>query len=120
MRILLIEDEPEIAAVIRQGLEAGAPGLSREADGSAHPANGGARLAERGPAMGRDTVEIAHDGTSGLELALRESYALIILDLMLPGIDGWEICRRLRARRNPVPILMLTARDAVDDRVRGL
>jgi DNA-binding response OmpR family regulator len=51
---------------------------------------------------------------------LEGSCALIILDLMLPGMDGWEICQRLRARRNVVPILMLTARDAVDDRVRGL
>jgi DNA-binding response OmpR family regulator len=91
MKILLIEDEPEIAAVIRQGLE-------------------GARY----------TVEVADDGVTGLELALTESYSVIILDLMLPGIDGWQVCQRLRARRNPVPILMLTARDAVDDRVRGL
>lgn len=116
MRILLIEDEPEIAAVIRQGLEASEP--SRAAD-DAQPSSGGSRPAERA-APGRYTIEIAHDGPTGLELALRENYALVILDLMLPGIDGWEICRRLRARRNPVPILMLTARDAVDDRVRGL
>jgi two-component system copper resistance phosphate regulon response regulator CusR len=91
VKILLIEDEPEIAAVIRQGLEAG-----------------------------RYAVEVAEDGATGLELALDGSHALIILDLMLPEIDGWEVCRRLRARKNPVPILMLTARDAVDDRVRGL
>jgi DNA-binding response OmpR family regulator len=91
MKILLIEDEPGIAAVIKQGLE-----------------------------EARYTVEAADNGTSGFELALEESYALIILDLMLPGMDGWQICQRLRARRNAVPILMLTARDAVDDRVRGL
>jgi len=91
MRILLIEDEPEIAAVIRRGLE-----------------------------EARYTVDVAEDGATGLDLALRGSYSLIILDLMLPGIDGWQICQRLRARKNPVPILMLTARDAVDDRVRGL
>lgn len=91
MRILLIEDEPEIAAVIRQGLE-----------------------------EARYAVDVTHDGTTGLELALTGSYSLIILDLMLPGVDGWQVCQRLRARRNAVPILMLTARDAVDDRVRGL
>ena len=106
MRILLIEDEPEIAAVIQQGLEARASGSGGEA--------------ERAPVSGRYTVDVAHDGITGLEMASRECYSLIILDLMLPGIDGWAICRRLRARRNPVPILMLTARDAVDDRVRGL
>jgi DNA-binding response OmpR family regulator len=91
MKILLIEDEPEIAAVMRQGLE-----------------------------EARYTVEAAYDGATGLDLALRGTYALIILDLMLPGVDGWQVCQRLRARRNTVPILMVTARDDVDDRVRGL
>jgi two-component system copper resistance phosphate regulon response regulator CusR len=91
MKILLIEDEPEIAAVIRQGLE-----------------------------EARYAIDTADNGATGLDLALRESYALIILDLMLPRVDGWQVCQRLRARRNTVPILMLTARDAVDDRVRGL
>jgi two-component system copper resistance phosphate regulon response regulator CusR len=65
-------------------------------------------------------VEVAEDGNAGLNLALRGEYALVVLDLMLPGMDGWQICQRLRARRNTVPVLMLTARDAVDDRVRGL
>jgi two-component system copper resistance phosphate regulon response regulator CusR len=91
MKILLVEDEAGIAAVIKQGLE-----------------------------EARYRVDVAEEGAAGLELALTGEYALIILDLMLPGVDGWEICRRLRARRTPVPILMLTARDAVDDRVRGL
>jgi two-component system copper resistance phosphate regulon response regulator CusR len=91
MKILLIEDEPGIAAVIKQGLE-----------------------------EARYAVDVAEDGAAGLELALDGSYALIILDLMLPRMDGWQVCQRLRSRRNPVPILMLTARDAVDDRVRGL
>jgi DNA-binding response OmpR family regulator len=91
MRILLIEDEPGIAAVIKQGLE-----------------------------EARYTIEVAHDGLTGLDLASQGSYSLVILDLMLPGLDGWQICQRLRARRNAVPILMLTARDAVDDRVQGL
>jgi len=53
-------------------------------------------------------------------MAREDRYALIILDLMLPGRDGWSICTALRSRRNPVPILMLTARDAVEDRIRGL
>jgi DNA-binding response OmpR family regulator len=113
MKILLIEDEPEIAAVIREGLEAGEPRSDREADGARGPA-------ERWTAQGRYSVDVAHDGVTGLEMAQREEYALILLDVMLPGMDGWAICQRLRARRNPVPILMLTARDAVDDRVRGL
>jgi two-component system copper resistance phosphate regulon response regulator CusR len=91
MRILLVEDEPAIAAVVRQGLE------------EAHHA-----------------VDVAHDGVDGLERALHGDYALILLDVMLPGKDGWSVCRELRARRNTTPILMLTARDAVGDRVRGL
>jgi DNA-binding response OmpR family regulator len=91
MKILLIEDEPEIAAVIKQGLE-----------------------------EARYAIDTAEDGAAGLDLAFRESYALIILDLMLPRVDGWQVCQRLRARRSTVPILMLTARDSVDDRVRGL
>jgi DNA-binding response OmpR family regulator len=65
-------------------------------------------------------VDRAVDGTEGLDKALYENYSLLILDIMLPGIDGWEVCRRLRMDRNAVPILMLTARDSVDDRVRGL
>src|SRR2546426_791174 len=68
----------------------------------------------------RFTVEVARDGNTGLQRALAGDYALIILDLMLPGQDGWSICAALRSRRRPVPILMLTARDAVEDRVRGL
>jgi two-component system copper resistance phosphate regulon response regulator CusR len=91
MRILLIEDEPEIAAVVKRGLE-----------------------------EARYMVDVAEDGAAGLDRALKGDYSLIILDLMLPGTDGWQICQRLRARRNPIPILMVTARDAVDDRVRGL
>src|ERR1051325_4109850 len=91
MKILVIEDESEIADVIRRGLE-----------------------------EARYSVEVAEDGETGLGLALEEPYSLIILDLMLPGLDGWQICHRLLARRSTVPILMLTARDAVDDRVRGL
>jgi len=63
---------------------------------------------------------LVHDGTAALELATRRTFDLIILDLMLPGIDGLEICRRLRARTNYTPILMLTARSADVDRIVGL
>jgi two-component system copper resistance phosphate regulon response regulator CusR len=91
MKILLIEDEAPIAAVIKKGLE------------KAH-----------------FSVDVAHDGDEGLVRALDGGYALILLDLMLPKRDGWSVCQALRARRDRTPILMLTARDAVSDRVRGL
>lgn len=91
MRILLIEDETAIAEVIKQGLE------------------------QAGYA-----VSVAHDGRTGLTMATEELFALIILDIMLPGLDGWTVCRTLREGRQTTPILMLTARDAVPDRVRGL
>lgn len=91
MRILLIEDEAAIAKVVRRGLE-----------------------------QALYTVDIASDGAAGLKMALEGCYALVILDLMLPGVDGWQICAELRARRLRVPILMLTARGSVPDRVRGL
>ena len=67
-------------------------------------------------------VDLAHDGQQGLELALQNPYNLIVLDLMLPKRDGWEICRRLR--QNPgtrsTPIIMLTAKSEETDKVRGL
>ena len=91
MRLLLIEDELAIASVVKQGLE------------EAHFA-----------------VDVAHDGDAGLALASEQRYGLILLDLMLPGRDGWDVCQALRAQRDTTPILMLTARDAVGDRVRGL
>lgn len=91
MRILLVEDERPIAAVIRRGLE-------------------GARF----------SVDVAEDGETGLARALSGDYELIILDLMLPKRDGWSVCSELRARKVVTPVLMLTARDAVQDRVRGL
>jgi two-component system copper resistance phosphate regulon response regulator CusR len=94
MRILLIEDEAPIAAVVKRGLET--------AQGS------------------RFTVDVAADGETGLRMGLSGEYALIILDLMLPGRDGWSVCEALRGRRITTPVLMLTARDAVQDRVRGL
>ena len=91
MRILLIEDEVPIAEVIKAGLE-----------------------------QAGYTVALAHDGLTGLERAREGRWALLVLDVMLPGMDGWDICRTLREERDPTPILMLTARDAVSDRVQGL
>ncbi len=91
MRILVVEDEPKLAATLRQGLQ------------------------EQGYA-----ADITYDGEEGLALAEIIRYDLIVLDLMLPKLDGVELCRRLRAQRQTVPVLMLTARDAIDDRVKGL
>ena len=91
VRILLIEDEVAIASVVKRGLERS--GYS---------------------------VTVAHDGAEGLEKALEEEWSLIVLDLMLPGRDGLSICQAIRARRDTTPILMLTARDGVSDRVKGL
>lgn len=65
-------------------------------------------------------VTAAADGISGLETGLRELFDLVVLDLMLPRLDGIEVCRRLRAARPGTPILMLTARGSEDDKVRGL
>ena len=91
MKILLVEDEAAIANVIRRGLE-----------------------------QGKYRVDVAQDGALGFEMAQRDDYALIILDLMLPKMNGWQVCEELRAMRCRVPILMLTARGQVQDRVRGL
>ncbi|REG49892.1 winged helix family two component heavy metal response transcriptional regulator [Paraburkholderia sp. BL6669N2] len=90
MRILVIEDELKTAAYLKKGLE------------------------ESGYA-----VDVANDGPQGLILALEEEYDVIVLDVMLPGMDGWTIVKTLRAKRT-TPVLFLTARDDVDDRVRGL
>jgi two-component system response regulator MprA len=65
-------------------------------------------------------VTVAHDGREGLACVLERLPELIILDLLLPVVDGMEVCRRLRADGSGVPILMLTAKDAIDDRVAGL
>jgi heavy metal response regulator len=91
MRILLIEDEKRIAAFIRQGLK-----------------------------EELYTVDVASDGNEALDIALTSAYNLIILDVRLPGRDGISVCRELRAHGSSTPILMLTARDTIDDRVRGL
>jgi two-component system copper resistance phosphate regulon response regulator CusR len=91
MRLLLIEDDPGIAEVVQQGLsEAGFE------------------------------IDLAADGIAGFRQAIEATYELVILDLMLPGMDGLKICEELRLRRDTTPILMLTARDSVQDRVRGL
>jgi DNA-binding response OmpR family regulator len=65
-------------------------------------------------------IEVANNGIDGLELAGRHPYSLIVLDLMLPGLDGLEVCRRLRGRAQSTPILMLTAKSSELDRVLGL
>ncbi len=91
MRALLIEDQAEIAEFIQRGLR----------ENHWH-------------------VTVAADGESGLRLALEQRFSVIILDIMLPKRDGWSVCREVRDRRVTTPILMLTARDAVRDRVRGL
>lgn len=66
------------------------------------------------------TISVAHDGMAGLTLARESLPELVILDWMLPGLSGLEICRRLRATGNKVPVILLTARDEVSDRVAGL
>ncbi len=91
MRILVIEDEKKVANFIKKGLE------------EEHYA-----------------VDTAYDGEIGLYMAETNEYDLLILDLMIPKIDGWEVLKRLRNNRNNVPILVLTAKDTVEDIVRGL
>ncbi len=68
---------------------------------------------------GYDTLE-ALDGPTGLQLALEQNPDLVLLDLMLPKMDGFEVCERIRAAGSMVPIVMLTAREEEDDKVRGL
>ncbi len=76
-------------------------------------------LLRRGLTQELHVVDVAHDGQDGLERAESGAYDALILDLMLPRLDGLEIARGLRADNNRVPILMLTARDALHDRLRG-
>ena len=66
------------------------------------------------------TMDLAADGVSGLHLAASNQYDVIVLDLMLPGIDGFTLCRRLREAGRQTPVLMLTARDSLDDKIAGL
>ena len=91
MRILVIEDEKKVADFVRKGLE------------EEHYA-----------------VDTAYDGERGLDLAETNDYDLVVLDLMIPKIDGWEVLRRMRANGNKVPVLILTARDSVEEIVKGL
>jgi two-component system copper resistance phosphate regulon response regulator CusR len=65
-------------------------------------------------------VDLARDGTDGLHQARQESYDLVILDVMLPGIDGWQVLQGIRKRGLQMPVLFLTARDQVEDRIKGL
>lgn len=91
MKILIIEDEAKISEYLRQGLtEAGF------------------------------VVELARNGLDGHHLAMTGSYDLVILDVLLPDVDGWRILQALREAGSKVPVLFLTARDSVDDRVKGL
>ena len=91
MKILLVEDEPKTGEYLRQGLsEAGF------------------------------VVDLAQNGTDGLHLALEGDYELLILDVMLPDLNGWQVLQSLRQRGLQMPTMFLTARDQVEDRVKGL
>ena len=91
MRILIIEDEAGVAGFLQQG------------------------LTETGY-----VVNLAHDGLEGLEYAMAYEYDVILLDIMLPKMNGLDVLRELREKRVKTPVLLLTARDGVDDRVHGL
>ena len=91
MKILIVEDEVKTGKYLKQGLsEAGY------------------------------VVDLCRDGLDGLHVALNEAYDLIVLDVMLPGMDGWQVLRGVRQAGKDVPVLFLTARDDVTDRVKGL
>ena len=90
MRILLVEDNRDILANLADYLE-----------------------------IKGYTVDCAQDGLTGLHLAASQSYDLAVLDVMLPGMDGFTLCQRLRDARNNLPVIMLTARDTLDDRLQG-
>ncbi len=91
MKVLVVEDEKKIAAFIRNGLE------------------------EQG-----FTVEVCHNGDEACSLALRNPYDALVLDIMLPGRDGLSILRNLRDQKNAVPVILLTARGGMNERVEGL
>jgi two-component system copper resistance phosphate regulon response regulator CusR len=91
MRLLVIEDEPGISRFLKQGLEEEA-----------------------------FVVDVASNGLEGLKMALAQPYALLLVDWMLPGLTGLEICRQLRASQNHTPLIFLTAKDTVADTVAGL
>ena len=90
MHLLLIEDNPDLVSNMADFLE------------------------DRG-----HTLDIAYNGYAGLGFALENAYDALILDIMLPGIDGFEVCARLRAAGRALPVLMLTARDGLDDKLEG-
>ena len=90
MHLLVIEDNPDLVANVADFLE------------------------DRG-----HTLDIAYNGYAGLGFALENDYDALILDLMLPGIDGFEVCARLRAAGRALPVLMLTARDGLEDKLEG-
>lgn len=91
MQILLVDDEPELTEPLTIALQ-------REGH----------------------TVDLAHDGETGYRLATEQDYGLLILDWMLPGLSGLELCQRLRQGGDRTPVLFLTAKDTLDDRVLGL
>ncbi len=91
MRILIVEDEPGIAAFLKEGLE-----------------------------EEYFAVDVAQDGRQGLDMAMTNEYDLILLDWMLPGISGIEVCRAIRKEGGAVPVIFLTARDTLEDAVFGL
>jgi len=91
MRVLVVEDEARMAALIKQGLEEDAY-----------------------------AVDVVSDGSEALDWVQSVTYDRVLLDIMLPGIDGIEVCRLLRAKGHTMPILMLTARDTTADKVQGL
>ena len=91
LKILIVEDEPKTGDYLRQGLR------------------------EAGYA-----VDLVTHGADGLHLALEGNHDLVVLDVMLPGLDGWQVLQRLRASGHHMPVMMLTARDQVEDRVKGL
>ncbi len=91
MRLLVIEDEAKLAQYLHKG------------------------LGENG-----HVVDVAHDGIEGRRLATGGDYDLVLLDVMLPGVDGFGVLQAIRAEKRGLPVLMLTARDRVEDRVRGL
>jgi len=90
MKILVIEDEHRIAQSIKKGLE-----------------------------LEKMIVDIAYDGINGFDQATNGEYDLIVLDLMLPGMSDWEICSQLRKNKNETPILILTARGQVEEKIEG-
>ena len=91
MRVLVVEDEHRIATAIKKGLE-----------------------------QERYAVDVAYTGTDGLDMALGESYDAIILDRMLPGMDGLTVCTQHKTKKNHTPILLLTAKSQTHERVEGL